>query len=79
MLEVGEQPAVRRPERDVAAVDRGQVELVLVLPPGLDPELDQPAGLQVVAHEVLGQVAPAQPGAEPRVLGVQIAHAPSPR
>jgi len=44
---VGEQPAVRRPEGHVAAVHRREIELVLVLAPGLDPELDQAAAVEL--------------------------------
>ena len=49
LLELGEQPAVRRTERDVAAVHRRQVQRVLVLAPGLDPQLDQP----IMRNEIL--------------------------
>ena len=79
MLEVGEQQAVGWAEGDVAAVDGGEVEGVLVFAPGSDADLAKAAVVEVVAHEVLGEVAPAEAGAEQGVLGVEVADAPGAR
>lgn len=74
-----DEPAMRRAESHVTAVNRGDREHVLVVPPRLGTEADERPARKVVVHDVLGKVSPAEAAAEHRVLRREVGDTPRAR
>ncbi|MCC6645209.1 MAG: thrombospondin type 3 repeat-containing protein [Polyangiaceae bacterium] len=72
-------PPVRGPEGLVRAVHREQAQRVLAVAPRLGAQPHEPPSPKILADQVRRQVPPAEPGAEQRVLRVQVGDAPRPR